>query len=48
MDNHVPPLKPWGFGVFVNDADGAGRKGYLEWGSVKSLAQMQPMTFKSL
>lgn len=31
-----------GLGIFVNDADGAGRKGYLQWADIKRLDKMQP------
>jgi hypothetical protein len=29
------------FGIYVNDADGAGRKGFAQWANIKRLDQMQ-------
>src|SRR5690606_1983045 len=42
-----PEARTFGFSVLVNDADGDGRTGYLEWGSgigaSKDPSQYQPM-----
>lgn len=43
IDAGAEDFRGFSFGVFVNDADGASRKGYLEWASIKSLAKMQPV-----
>jgi hypothetical protein len=39
------PLSQFSWGVFINDNDGHGRKGYLQWGDIKSLNGMQPFYF---
>ena len=38
-----PDKKTFGFGLFVNDNDGDGRRGYKEWGSIKSVGDMQAL-----
>jgi len=38
-----PDRKTFGFGLFVNDNDGDGRRGYKEWGSIKSVGDMQAL-----
>ena len=37
----LPKAEALSLAVFVNDADGAGRRGYLQWGDIKSLSQLQ-------
>jgi len=37
-----PPINAFSFALFVNDNDGKGRKGYLQWGNIKGLDALQP------
>ncbi|MDR1190822.1 MAG: hypothetical protein LBK60_04035 [Verrucomicrobiales bacterium] len=48
--SELAPLTPasgaFSFGIFINDNDGEGRKGYLQWADTKSLNAMQPFILK--
>lgn len=38
-----PDADTFSFGMFVNDNDGDGRRGYKEWGNIKNVGVMQPL-----
>lgn len=38
-----PDAGPFSFGLYVNDNDGTGRRGFIQWGNVKDRSTMQPL-----
>jgi hypothetical protein len=45
--NEIGPRLPaqgaFSFGLYLNDSDGRGRKGFLQWGDIKNPSKMQPI-----
>ncbi len=41
-----PQAQNISFGLFLNDADNAGRRGYLQWADIKRVDNMQPLTLQ--
>jgi hypothetical protein len=41
-----PARSVFGFGLFVNDNDGDGRRGYLEWGDIKNVGDMRALRWE--
>lgn len=41
------PLSQFSWAVYINDNDGQGRKGYLQWADIKSLSSLQPFYFNA-
>ncbi|MCE0482614.1 MAG: hypothetical protein LV479_00060 [Methylacidiphilales bacterium] len=47
IDGVKGPLPQFSWATYVNDNDGHWRKGYLQWGDIKTLSGMQPFYFNS-